>query len=260
MRNSSYREFYEKIDREQVYGSTEAPESHAYYGELIKFINDFKLDGKKCLEVGSSKGIFQDVVQDYTGLDIAESLFQYYRKPFVLVRNDGSYPFPDNCLDAIWAIAVHEHIPEINQALHELKRILRPRGVVFFAPAWQCRPWASQGYAVRPYKNLDMRGKIIKALIPLRDSIWWRSLYIFPKRLCRHISFLLGKKYMKLKYKRLKANYEIFWTSDSDACNSIDPHDAILWFLSNGFRCLSHPTHRKAFFVRTGVLIFQKRG
>ena len=210
------------------------------------------------MEIGASKGAFQNIVQNYSGLDISESLAKYYKKPFFTVNNDGSYPFNGNIFDAILAIDVHEHIQDINQALLELKRVLKPGGVVYFAPAWQCRPWAAEGYAVRPFSDFAIKGKIIKALIPLRDSVFWRSFSIFPKRIFRHLSFLFGKKYYKLKYKKLNANYDIFWTSDSDACNSIDPHDAILWFVSNGFECLSHPSHLQALFVRTGALTFQK--
>ena len=253
-----YKSFYEHIDRELTYSRADAPENHSYYKELNQFIQKYNLFDKKCLEIGSSKGIFQDTVSDYYGIDIAESLRKYYHKPYYLVNEDGTYPFQDNFFDAIWAFAVHEHIPNINQALFELRRVLKPGGLVLFAPAWQCRPWAAEGYAVRPYKDFNLKGKIIKALIPLRNSIIWRSLYIFPKRICRHILFLMGKRYHKLKYKKLIANYTTYWTSDSDACNSIDPHDAILWFVSNGFECLSHPMHLKAFFVRTGALIFRK--
>jgi hypothetical protein len=136
--------------------------------------------------------------------------------------------------------------------------VLKPGGVVLFAPAWQCRPWTAAGYAVRPYGDLTIKGKIIKALIPLRDSIWWRSISILPKRISRHLLFILKVRSNEILYKKLKVNYDYFWTSDSDACNSIDPHDAILWFEHNGFKCRSHPMHLNAFLVRTGTLIFKK--
>jgi len=254
----AYRKFYEEIDREERYASQKAPEEHASYQKLINFINEFGLLDKKCLEIGSSVGIFQDMVADYTGLDIAASLSKYYRKPYLIVNEDGSYPFPDHTFDGIWAITVHEHIPNLNQALFELTRVLKVGGVVFFEPAWQCRPWAAEGLAVRPYRELGIWDRLLKALIPLRDSVLWRSLFIFPKRLYRHLLFLLGGKVGQLPYKKLRPNYGHFWTSDSDACNSIDPHDAILWFVSNGFLCLSHPLHLRTFLVRTGPLMFQK--
>jgi hypothetical protein len=75
-----------------------------------------------------------------------------------------------------------------------------------------------------------------------------------------HLAFLIGRKSTEIRYRKLAANYHVYWTSDSDACNSIDPHDAILWFLSHGFVCLSHPRHFSAFLVRNGALTFRKVG
>lgn len=247
-RNEMYAHDYEKIK----------PEDHTYYLELKAFIDRYQLKGKKCLEIGSSGGYFQDMVDDYWGCDIADSLAKYYHKPYRLA-SDGRYPFDDKMFDAIWTITVYEHIPELQEAFKEIRRLLKPGGVVFFAPAWQCRSWAANGYTVRPYSDFNWKGKLIKASIHLRDSLVWRSMFIFPKRLVRLIRFLSGYRYTNICYKKLVPNYETYWTSDSDACNHIDPHDAILWFLSCGFECFSHTSHLSAFFVRNGVLIFKKK-
>jgi SAM-dependent methyltransferase len=197
------------------------------------------------------------MVEEYWGTDIAESLARYYRKPYRVARGTR-YPFDDEMFDAIWTLAVYEHIPRLQDALLEIGRLLKPGGLLLFAPAWQCRPWAAEGYQVRAYRDLGWKGKCIKATIPVRDSVAWRALFIFPKRAARHLLFLLGWRYRQIRYKRLKANYDVYWTSDSDACNSIDPHDAVLWFWSHGFECISHSTHLAALFVRTGPLIFRK--
>jgi len=262
MDRTKYISFYDQR-RKETYGqdySKIRAEDSSNYETLKKFIQQFHLEkNKKCLEIGSSGGFFQDMVEDYYGTDIAESLSKYYHKPYKVAKGTR-YPFDNEFFDAIWTFAVYEHIPHLQEAMLEIKRLLRPGGVVLFAPAWQCRPWAAQGYAVRPYSDLDFKGKIIKASIPIRDSVLWRSMFIFPKRLFRHLMFLLGYKYTEIRYKKLTPNYEKYWTSDSDACNHIDPHDAILWFESHGFTCLSHPMHVRAFFVRTGSLIFRKNG
>jgi len=234
------------------------PEQHSHYNELKTFIEAYDLKDKKCLEIGSSGGFFQDIVKDYYGTDIADSLAQYYHKPYRVAEGEN-YPFEDGMFDAIWTISVFEHIPNLQRGLLEINRLLKRGGVLLFAPSWQCRPWAADGYAVRPYSDFALKGKLIKALIPLRDSVIWRGLFVFPKRLWRHCTFLLGKNNTEIRYRKLTPNYEAYWTSDADACNHIDPHDVILWFSAHGFDCLSHPLHTKAFFVRTGALIFKKR-
>lgn len=257
---SVYKSFYDERRHEtyaQDYQKMHA-EDHFLYQELRDFIDRFKLKGKRCLEIGSSGGFFQYMVDDYWGMDIAQSLAKYYHKPY-RVAQGSHFPFEGEMFDAIWTITVYEHIPELQEALLEIKRLLKPGGVVLFAPAWQCRAWAADGYAVRPYSDFNWKGKLIKASIPLRNNVIWRSLFIFPKRFMNHLLFLLGYRFTVIRYKKLKANYDVYWTSDSDACNSIDPHDSILWFLSHGFECLSHPTHLSTFFVRTGTLIFRKK-
>lgn len=255
---TNYYDFYHSIDRENLYTPYNCAENHPAYKYIKPFIDKFDLKNKKCLEIGSGKGLFQDMVEDYTGIDIATSLEKYFKKPFYVVNPDGTYPFEDNLFDGIWNYAVHEHIPDLDQALLELKRILKPGGVVLFFPAWQCRTWAAEGYEVRPYSDFGLKGKLIKLSILLRDTVWWRSLFIFPKRIYRHFLFLQGRRYRLMLYKKITPNYDNFWLSDSDACNSIDAHDAILWFESNSLKCLSHPMHLKAFLVKSGPLIFKK--
>lgn len=259
--NSPYQDFYGKR-RSETYGDSytiRAPENHKrFLGPLQDFIDRNDLKSGKCLEIGSSGGGFQDMVEDYYGTDIAPELAKHYHKPY-RVAVDGRYPFEDGFFDAIWTHAVFEHIPDLQLALEEVVRMLKPGGVLLFFPAWQCRPWAADGYAVRPYRDFGLLGKLVKGTIPIRNSIFWRSAFIFPKRLWRSLLYAVGNKPKLIRYRRLKANYTTFWTSDSDACNSIDAHDAILWFESRGIRCVSHPLYWRAFVFRTGGLVFQKQ-
>lgn len=256
-----YRSFYE-TRRGENYGEEYAyirAEDHSCYPQLREFITQYGLADKRCLEIGSSGGHFQDMVEDYFGIDLSEHLAGRYHKSYARVRDDGSYPFEDEMFDGIWSFAVHEHIPDLQQALLEIVRITRPGAVVLLAPAWQCRPWMAEGYPLRPYSDFGLKGKLIKASIPLRDSVAWRSLFVFPKRIFRHLQFLAGHQFERIRYRPIQANWETFWDSDSDACNSIDPHDAVLWFESHGFECLSHPMHVSAFLVRTGGIVLRKR-
>ena len=256
---SQYKSFYDERRHETYAHDYHAirGEDHFHYRDLRNFIDRFHLKGKTCLEIGSAGGNFQDLVDDYYGTDIAESLARYYHKPY-RVSQGPTYPFPDGMFDAIWTLFVYEHIPDLQTSLLQIKRLLKPGGVLLFAPAWQCRPWAADGYAVRPFGDFDWRGKLIKASIPIRDNFVWRSLCLFPGRIRRHLQFLGGRASDEIEYKKLEANYDIYWTIDADACNSLDPHAAIIWFLKHGFRCLSQPTnlrvfrsHRRAYFSET---------
>jgi SAM-dependent methyltransferase len=260
MENDKYISFYDHRRSETYahdYYKIKAKD-HAYYESLINFIIQSNLYDKKCLEIGSSGGFFQDLVPDYTGTDVAESLRKYYHKPYEVVSG-GRYPFMDDSFDAIWTITVFEHIPELQDAMDELVRLLKPNGYLYFAPAWQCRSWAADGYEVRGYSEFNLKGKLIKFTIPIRNSMIWRALFIFPKRIYRTILYLLGLTSKNLHYKKIKPNYDIYWVNDADACNNIDPYDAILWAKSNNFECISHTKKIHQFFVRNGALVFKKK-
>jgi hypothetical protein len=129
-----------------------------------------------------------------------------------------------------------------------------------FNPAWQCRPWAAEGYQVRPYSELNILGKIYKASIPFRENLAFRLMHVMPKRFFFLSLFVINRGLFKkrLFYRKLKANFETFWQSDSDACNSIDPFLAILYFRTNGLDIVNYHSLVKQFLVRTGELILRK--
>ena len=251
--------FYESIDRENTYAIENDPLKHPFYGFLKEFIDKHNLGkGKRCLEIGSGKGLFQDLVEDYTGVDIAEHFKKYYHKNYI--ATDGALlPFPETSFDAIWTYATHEHIPEIEAALEEIIRVLKPGGVCLFAPAWHTRPWFAEGYQVRSYSELNFKGKLVKLSIPFRDCFLVRWPLIFFGRLVRFFRYLYAEKIsIQLHCKKLKANYFKYWQSDSDACNSLDPFDVILWFKSRGIVCLGYNKLIKILLVRTYTLELQK--
>jgi hypothetical protein len=121
-------------------------------------------------------------------------------------------------------------LPKPELALREMRIVLRDKGLLYLQAAWQCRSWAAEGYAVRPYSDFDIQGKLIKASIPLRDSIGYRALYIFPLRLVRLINSLLSNRPMNFHYNLLTPNYEHYWQPDSDAVNSMDAYEAVAVF------------------------------
>ena len=199
------------------------------------------------------------MVADYTGVDISEAVANKLHKPFYRC-SATELPLKDSSFDAIWTYAVLEHIPEPEKAMKEMRRVLKHKGFLLLAPAWQCRPWAAMGYSARPYRDFDFKGKIVKLSIPLRNSVLFRSMFVFPRRILRTIQFFFRKKPVSSKFRKLNPNYDHYWVSDSDALNSMDPYDAILWFISRGDICISYPRWPSRFFVRTGPIIFQKTG
>lgn len=253
------KKYYEEKYENGEYTKIETPQEHRQYERLKNFIvRNALYSTAVALEIGSGKGLFQDLLENYVGLDVSETLRKYYRENNSYVVGTGNnLPFEENSFDFIFSIHALEHIPSPEDVLSEIRRTIRNGGLIYLAPAWQCRPWAADGYSVRPYSDFDLRGKLTKAIIPLRNSVFWRALFIFPKRLFYLARFLVTGKHTKLWYKTLKPNYEMKWTSDSDAINSMDPFSVILWFISRGDKCINYPRLLGAFFVRTGELILR---
>ena len=204
--------------------------------KVTAFVKQFNLSDKQVLEIGSGRGYLQDVAQNYTGLDISATVARFYHKKFIL-GSATAMPFTDDSFDGVWSIWVFEHVPNPEQAFREARRVTRDNGVLFLLPAWNCTSWAAEGYEVRPYSDFGTVGKIIKASIPLRTTPPFVTMSIVPNRIVRNIASYFGPT--KLRYRRLKPNYEKYWVPDSDAVNSMDRYEAMLWFLSRGDECLN---------------------
>ncbi len=213
-----------------------AAEAFRIEEQVGAFVQRFNLSDRPVLEIGSGRGYLQDVAQNYTGLDISPSVARFYHKKFVL-GSATAMPFPDHSFDGVWSIWVFEHVPNPEQAFQEARRVTRDKGVLFLYPAWNCTPWAAEGYEVRPYSDFGLGGKVIKASIPLQSSDVFRVVALLPTRIVRSVVARFGPT--SLRYRRLIPNYEKYWMPDSDAVNSIDSHEAMLWFLSRGDECLN---------------------
>ncbi len=251
--SNRYEDFYSEQYKADVYGNTTEMQNHAFYNVLKNWLGQHEeYRDKKFLEVGSGRGALQDVVCDYTGIDYADSVEKYYHKPFYCGSAE-EMPFEDNSFDVVWSYAVWEHIPNPEKAFLEVIRVLKG-GYFIFCPAWHCRPWFAKGYQVRPYSDFKFFGKLYKFFIPLFEWLPLRMSVMLVKRILIYIRFLVKRKNFPLYYKKLKANYEVFWQSDSDACNNLDPFPVILWFESRGCKCTSHPTRLKQFLCRTGTI------
>jgi hypothetical protein len=88
--SNDYKLFYTEKRPESYasYNSTDA-EKCPHYHELKRFIDAFRLKDKCCLEIGSGRGVFQDMVNDYYGIDMEETLRKYYHKPYSVDINLG---------------------------------------------------------------------------------------------------------------------------------------------------------------------------
>jgi SAM-dependent methyltransferase len=219
---------------------------------VASFVRKYSLENKKVLEVGAGSGLFQDAVADYTALDISPTAARFFHKPFV-EASATSMPFADGTFDALWSIWVLEHIPNPERALLEIRRVVKPGGLLLMAPAFDCSRFNAHGYGVRPYSDFGFKGKLMKATATMVDSGPFRCLYLPQTKILRSIGARLGGGPSSLRFARLNPNYEQYWMADSDAAVSFTAHELYLWFTTRGDRCLNCPSEPRFWFEWPGI-------
>src|SRR4051794_37528189 len=119
-------------------------------GKLRKGLGS-RADGPfaNALEIGSGTGYFTlnlmqaGVVERATCLDISPGMLETLSRNAAnlgladrvdTVATDAEHlPFDDESFDLVLGHAVLHHLPDLDQAFREFKRVLRPGGVLFFA-------------------------------------------------------------------------------------------------------------------------------
>lgn len=209
------------------------------------------------LEIGSGRGAFRNVSPDYIALDLSLSALRRNLPGHCGVCATADLiPLASASCRAVFSVQTLEHIPSADRAFEEIDRVLAPDGVAYLAPAWHCRSWNADGIPVRTYRDLSWKHRLVKASLPIRDSVVFRAAVSIPWRIWRRLTQISPGP---LRFTRLRANYEHFWMSDSDACASIDSHEAILFFERRGYEILNPQGGAiSQLLFRTGSIIVRK--
>jgi len=98
----------------------------------------------KILEIGSAQGIFvlasQKLGFNCVGLEpcddaflISKNLEEIFNKKISIKKGFAeNIPYSDNNFDIVIALSVFEHVQDIEKVFHEISRILKPKGALFF--------------------------------------------------------------------------------------------------------------------------------
>ena len=95
--------------------------------------------GMSVVDIGAGTGVFAAAFSDWFGLSVlavepsAAMRDQIPRTPAirVLEGSAGALPLPDESADAAWLSLVLHHVPDLEAAAHEIRRVLRPGAPVF---------------------------------------------------------------------------------------------------------------------------------
>jgi SAM-dependent methyltransferase len=234
---SWFEAHYEGRSRTKDLASDYLASERAFVG---RFAAQHALKGP-CLEVGCGTGCFAEIVPGYIGLDYSlTSLTAEGFESAARVCGDARrLPFEDSAMECVFSFNALEHVEDVALAFAEIDRVLRPGGYLVLKPAWHCAKYVTELIPVRSYSELNNRQRLTKVLLPLLRSKPYKFVSRVPWRVVRRI---MSRTNNPLSYGRLTPYHGESWISDADAAASIDCHEAILYYTSRGYTCVSHPT------------------
>jgi len=90
------------------------------------------LAGMRLLEVGCGRGhllrLMQDAGANASGVDLNPQAIAQGEANAMAVASASSLPFPDAYFDALVSVHAIEHLPDLDAALAEMVRVVRPGG------------------------------------------------------------------------------------------------------------------------------------
>jgi SAM-dependent methyltransferase len=201
---------------------------------------------------------------DYVAADYSYTALRSYLNPAYqrVCANAEQLPFADECFRFVFSVAVLEHVPRADRAFEQIARVLKPDGIAYVYPAWHCTQYDCDGIRVRPYGELSLRQKWVKATLPVRLQPAVKAMAALPARLARRAASALRPGPLPLHFGRLKPDYRRLWVSDSDAASRLDSHEACLFFQSRGFEVLApgHGALRQLLARHEPVVVRKGRG
>lgn len=112
---------------------------NTYYYSLINdietgVVREYAID-KKTLEIGCGTGIILSQVSKFTqkswGIDLSSGMLEAAKKKNLHVKeaNAVNIPFDDEEFDVVYSFKVLAHIPNIQEVIAEIYRVLQPNGI-----------------------------------------------------------------------------------------------------------------------------------
>ncbi len=227
--------------------------SHPLEREVEKALAGCELEAPRVLEVGSGLGALQGLSARYIGTDLAATCGRLFQPPARFVCSSADQlPFAANSFDFVVSIYVLEHLRDPGAALEEIRRVCRSGGTIYLKPAFFCRPWTGARWFWKPYRELSWMERLLKASVPIRNSLPFRSAHLLWWRLAGVVA-----RQRLLRVRKLRPSFDMPEVIDADAESWLDPLDIIRWFWAHGDRCISHES-TWAPWLRTSIGIVVK--
>ncbi|MBM4338346.1 MAG: class I SAM-dependent methyltransferase [Deltaproteobacteria bacterium] len=115
------------------------------YQKIISVLKDFRpiKPVSTCLDIGCSSGVITSSLGEHffrvLGVDIDQEAVQYAKDHFsspgvqFMLADAMNFPFKENSIDVIICNHIYEHVPQAEQLMEEIYRVLKESGVCYFA-------------------------------------------------------------------------------------------------------------------------------
>jgi ubiquinone/menaquinone biosynthesis C-methylase UbiE len=155
------------IERAAMNNPIRAAHQHHREAAWFRRLAGGDLTGQRVLEVGCGRGVGSQVILDrlhaehVTAFDLDDTMVELARKR--LHRRPVSLSVGDVCdiqqpaasQDAVVDFGIIHHVPNWQQAIAEIARVLRPGGLLLFeeVPRHMLDTWAFRTFTVHPREN-----------------------------------------------------------------------------------------------------------
>lgn len=163
--NPKYNGYMEAHNRDFVY--LPSPNREPVYRLILTFLKERFPSGARTLDVGCATGDFVKMAAEYGfdawGCDYSQAVVSRGHRQHKLQIVHGqveNIPFDDESFDVVTLLQLFEHLPDPLTALREVRRVLRPSGLIFLE---------TPNYL--PYYYLE---RYLKVLVPLYCKITGR--------------------------------------------------------------------------------------
>ena len=156
-----------RIERAVMNNPVRAAHQHRRESAWFRRLAGGDLAGEHGLEVGCGRGVGAEVILDrlgarqVTAFDLDESMVELARRrlhgrPVVLTVGDVcTIEQPSDSMDTVVDFGIIHHVPDWQDALAEIARVLRPGGLLLFeeVPRRMLESWTFRTFTVHPSQN-----------------------------------------------------------------------------------------------------------